>query len=196
MTELNEKREIKVNSVDSTESNADISESPKKEKKKNAIQLKSYRPLSIFGNFNHIFDEIDQYFNDFWKPSRLWNFEPLKLSVLDDEKFFQMPLTNIIDEGDHYSITAQLPGLDKGDIEITIHDGILEIKGEQKEEYGDKKEGYVRKEYYSSSYYRQFTVPENIDEEKIDAKLDKGILTLNLPKRELENKEKKKIEIQ
>ena len=196
MTEVNEEKEIEVNKVDSTESNADIKETPKKEKKKNAIQLRSYSPLSIFGNFDRIFDEIDQYFNNFWKPSRLWNFKPLKLSVFDDEKFFQMPLTNIIDEGDHYSITAQLPGLDKGDIEITINDSILEIKGEHKEEYDGKNEGYVRKEYYSSSYHRQFTIPENIDEENIDAKLDKGILTLKLPKKALENKEKKKIEIQ
>ena len=49
-------------------------------------------------------------------------------------------MTNIVDEGDHFSIIAELPGLEKGDIEITVRDGNLEIKGDQKNEVEEKKE--------------------------------------------------------
>ena len=63
------------------------------------------------------------------------------------------------------------------------------------EEHEEKKEGYVRREYSSSSYYRTFKLPENVDEEKIDATLDNGVLKLDLPKKVIEEKEKKQIEI-
>jgi len=72
---------------------------------------------------------------------------------------------------------------------------MLEIKGEQKEEIKEEKEGYVRREFSSASYYRAFSLPENIDEDAIDANLEKGILTVKIPKKEFEKKEKKKIEI-
>lgn len=161
--------------------------------KKGDIELsRGDRPL--YRNIDRFFDDIDRFFIDFWRPSRFWNFKPFKWS-LDDEKFFRSPLTNIVDEKDHFAITAELPGLEKGDIEITVRDGNLEIKGEQKNEHEEKREGYVRKEYSSSSYYRTFKLPENIDEDKIDAKLEKGVLKLNLPKIEEGKKEKKKIEV-
>ncbi|MFX0082787.1 MAG: Hsp20/alpha crystallin family protein [Candidatus Hodarchaeota archaeon] len=170
-------------------------EHPKEDVKKGAIQLRRYKPLSIFKRFDHLFDDLDRYFNNLWRPSRFWDFEPFNLKIFDEEKFFRTPLTNITDNGDNYSITAELPGIDKGDIEISVHDGVLEIKGEQKNEHEEKKDGYVRREYHSASYHRSFMIPENIDEENIDAKLEKGILTLKLPKKEEEKKEKKKIEV-
>jgi len=60
----------------------------------------------------------------------------------------------------------------------SIHDGTLEIKGEQKNEHEEKDEGYVHRGYSSSSYFRCFILPEMIDEDKIEATLDKGILKL------------------
>ncbi len=185
MTEAKEDKKVGLEEEKSVES----------KESKQAIQLRKHRPLSMFGRFDRIFDELDNYFRDFWKPSRFWNFEPFPLRTLDEDKFFRTPLTNIAENDENYSITAELPGLDKGDIEIAIHDGVLEIKGEQKEEHEEKKDGFVRREYHSSSYHRSFTIPENIDEDNIDAKLDNGILTIALPKKELEQKEKKKIEV-
>ncbi|MFX1321771.1 MAG: Hsp20/alpha crystallin family protein [Promethearchaeota archaeon] len=192
MTEIKEDKKVEIKGKKPLESEEGNS---KEEQKKGELQLRRYRPLSIFGGIDRFFDEIDRSFRDFWRPSRFWDFEPFNLSVFDENKFFRTPLTNISDDGDKYSITAELPGLDKGDLEITIHDGHLEIKGGRKEEYEEKKEGYVRKEYSSSSYHRSFSLPENIEEDKIDATLDKGVLKLTLPKKEEEKKEKKKIEV-
>ncbi len=191
MSDIKEEKKVDVKEDDKEELKENTSE------KKGEIQVRNrYRPLSIFRDVDRFFDDIDRFFIDFWKPSRFWNFEPFTLSLLDKDNFFRTPLTNIVDEGDHFSITAELPGLEKGDIEISVRNGALEIKGEQKNEIEDKKEGYLRREYSSSSYYRNFKLPENIDEDKIEAKLEKGILKLSLPKIEEEKKEKKKIEVE
>ena len=187
MSDTDEKTSVDIKTEDST-----IEEKPKD---KNELSVKTYRPISIFRDFDRLFDEFDHYFENFLKPSRFWNFEPFGLKRFDEDKFFRTPLTNISEEEDHFLIKAELPGLDKGDLEITIHDGMLEIKGEEKNESEDKREGYVRKEYSSSTYYRSFKLPKNIDEEKIEAKLENGLLKLSLPKIEEKKPEKKKIEV-
>ena len=110
--------------------------------------------------------------------------------------FALMAKTRILGEDKKkYNISAELPGLNKGDIEITFHDGMLEIKGEQKKEIKEEKEGFIRREFSSASYYRAFNLPEDIDEDTIDANLDKGILSIKIAKKEPEKKEKKKIEV-
>ncbi|MFW9948467.1 MAG: Hsp20/alpha crystallin family protein [Candidatus Odinarchaeota archaeon] len=190
MSDIKEEKKVDIK----TDEKEDIKE--EQTEKKGELQVRNrYRPLSIFRDIDRFFDDMDKFFVDFWRPSRFWNFEPFTLSLLDEDNFFRTPLTNIVDEGDHFSVTAELPGLEKGNIEISVHNGALEIKGEQKNELEDKKEGYLRREYNSSSYYRSFKLPENIDEDKIEAKLEKGVLKLSLPKIEEEKKEKKKIEV-
>lgn len=195
MTEVKEKEKVGIEKIESTGPNEVKKETPKKKEQKGEIQLRRYRPLSLFTQFDHFFDEMDRYFKDIWRPSRFWDFKPFNLSIFNEDKFFRTPLTNIVENENDYSITAELPGLDKGDIKITIHDGVLEIEGKQKKEREEKKDGFVRREYHSSSYHRRFTIPENIDGDKIDAKLDKGVLTLKLPKKEVDKKEKKQIEV-
>jgi HSP20 family protein len=195
MSDVKENENVVTKDKEISEQNSAEEETTEEKVKKGAIQLRRYRPNSLFKRFDHLFDDLDRYFSNFWRPSKFLNFEPFNLKIFDEDKFFRTPLTNITDNGDNYSITAELPGLDKGDIEISVHDGVLEIKGDQKNEHEEKKDGYVRREFHSSSYHRCFTIPENIDEENIDAKLDKGVLTLKLPKKEEEKKEKKNIEV-
>ncbi|MFX1419509.1 MAG: Hsp20/alpha crystallin family protein [Promethearchaeota archaeon] len=163
------------------------------DKKSHELAVKRESPFSLFQEMDRMFDNIWKGFDDtFWPFSRKRRYEPIKW---EDLPIYRTPLSNITEDENSYSITAELPGLDKGDIEITIHDGMLEIKGEQKEEKKEEREGYVRREYSSASYYRAFNLPENIDEEAIDAGLKKGILNLKIPKKEPEKKEKKKIEV-
>jgi len=195
MTEAEDKK-IEVKKEHSKTEEETKKEEKPQEDKKSEITLQKYRPLSTFGTLDRFFNDMTHWFDDFfWRPTRLWDFEPFSMKIFEEEPFFRTPLSNIIEDDHGYHLTAELPGLEKGDLEITIHDGNLEIKGEKKEEIEDKKDGYVRKEYSSSSYYRTFKLPENIEEDKIDATLDKGILKLDLPKKELEEKEKKKIEV-
>ena len=165
----------------------------KEDKKSRELSIRRENPFSLFQEMDRLFDDM---FNDSMWPFSRRRFRPLSLIIRDDEPLFRTPLANIKDVEDHFEISAELPGLDKSNIELTIRDGMMEIKGEHKEEKKEEKEGQlVRREYHSSSYYRAFNLPENIDENNIDANLDKGILTVKIPKVEPPKPEKKKIEI-
>lgn len=168
-------------------------EKPEVNKKSRELAIRRESPFSLFQEMDRMFDNLWRNFDDslFW-PFRRRRYEPIKW---EEMPVFRTPLSNIIENENGYAITAELPGLDKGDIEITFQDGLIEIKGEQKREEKEEKEGYIRREYRSSTYYRAFNLPENIDDELIDANLDKGILTVKIPKKEPEKKERKKIEV-
>ncbi|MFW9897830.1 MAG: Hsp20/alpha crystallin family protein [Candidatus Thorarchaeota archaeon] len=197
MSDIKEEKKVEIREEEHTGTKEEpkIEETPKEESKEGQIELRrQYRPLSMFRSIDRFFNDITGWLDDmFWRPFR-WDFEPFSLKLFDED-FFRSPLSNVTEDDEGYHLTAELPGLDKGDLEIKIHEGILEIKGEKKDEHEEKKEGYVRKEYSSSSYYRTFKLPENVNEDKIDATLNKGVLKLDLPKKEIEEKKVKEIEV-
>lgn len=101
--------------------------------------------------------------------------------------------TDVTDEGDHYQLTADLPGFKKDDIDISVEDGILTISAERNEETEDKdsKGHYIRRERTYGSYKRSFDLTE-VDDENITAKYEDGVLTLALPKKQAPEIESKK----
>ena len=172
-------------------------EEKQEDKKTRELSIRRESPFSLFQQMDRLFDDLNRNFMDDW----MWPFgirrnRPLSLVIAENEPLFRTPLANINEDEKNFIISAELPGLDKGDIEITIQDGNLEIKGEVKEEKKEEKEGeLIRREFHSSSYYRAFSLPEHIDENNIEANLDKGVLTVTIPKVEPVEPEKKKIEI-
>lgn len=101
--------------------------------------------------------------------------------------------TDVTDEGDSYKLTADLPGFKKEDIDITVEDGVLTISAERNEETEDtdKKGRYLRRERTYGSYKRSFGLGE-VDEDNISAKYADGVLTLELPKKQVPEIESKK----
>lgn len=182
---MSEKIDIKKKETSNKENKVD--------KKSRELSIRRENPFSLFQQMDRMFDN---FFEDFSWPFSRRSYRPLNLLIRENEPIFRTPLANIKDLEDHFEISAELPGLEKINIELTIKDDVMEIKGEHKEETKEEKEGQlVRREYHSSSYYRAFNLPENIDKEKIDANLDKGILTVKIPKVTPPKPEKKKIEI-
>ncbi|MFX1501658.1 MAG: Hsp20/alpha crystallin family protein [Promethearchaeota archaeon] len=173
------------------------SENKKEDQKSREITVRRESPFSLFQEMDRLFNDMQRNLFDDWNwPFGIRRRRPFSLIIRDDEPIFRTPLSNITETEDSFKISAELPGLDKSNIEISIQDGNLEIRGEIKEDKKEEKEGeLVRREYRSSSYYRCFSMPENIDENKIDASLDKGILTVTIPKVEPVQPERKKIEI-
>ena len=103
--------------------------------------------------------------------------------------------TDILEQDDKFILRAELPGFQKEDIDIQLHNGCLTISAEKKDESSNKEgEKYVRKERVYASMTRSFDV-QNIDESKISAEYKDGILQLDLPKMEKTEPEIKKIEI-
>jgi HSP20 family protein len=94
------------------------------------------------------------------------------------------PPVDIYEDKDAVTIKAELPEIDQKDIDIRIEDNTLTLRGERKHSEEIKQENYHRIERYYGSFQRSFTLPQTIDQEKVKASCDKGVLTITLPKRE------------
>src|SRR5271157_4919555 len=92
-------------------------------------------------------------------------------------------------------VKADLPGMDEKDINLTIHNGLLSLRGEKKSEHTDERENYHVMERSYGSFQRSIRLPETINEDKAEARFDKGVLTITLPKRPEMVGAQKKIEI-
>lgn len=94
------------------------------------------------------------------------------------------PRVDIAETDAAYVIKAEIPGVRKEDVKITVDNGILTISGERKEEKEEKDKKFHRVERIYGSFSRSFTLPDNVDESKIDAEFKDGVLTLTIPKTE------------
>ena len=92
------------------------------------------------------------------------------------------PAVDVVEEQDHYELAAELPGLIEKDFEVKIEDGTLSIQGERKVENESKDGGVRRLERSYGSFTRSFALPEHVDRDHIEARYDKGILKVTLPK--------------
>ncbi len=94
--------------------------------------------------------------------------------------------TDVSEHDDHYEIAIDLPGFKKEDVTLTLENGYLTVsaaKGLDKDE-SDKKGRVIRQERYSGSMQRSFWVGEDVTEEDVHAKMEHGLLTLEVPKKE------------
>jgi len=93
-----------------------------------------------------------------------------------------MPLTDIYEDKDNYKIKADLPGIKKNDVKISFSNGELSISGERAQEQETKDAKCHRVERTFGRYYRSFTLPKEIKEDKIKAEFKDGQLTVTIPK--------------
>jgi len=93
-----------------------------------------------------------------------------------------MPLTDIYEDKDNYKIKADLPGIKKSDVKISYSDGELSISGDRVQELETKDSKCHRVERTFGKYYRSFTLPKEIKEDKIKAEFKDGQLTITIPK--------------
>jgi HSP20 family protein len=93
-----------------------------------------------------------------------------------------VPHVEVSEDKKSYLISAELPGVDEKDITLTLEDHRLTVSGEKKSERKEEKKDYYLSERRYGSFRRSFRVPEDVDESKISAKFDKGVMTIVLPK--------------
>lgn len=110
-----------------------------------------------------------------------WNHD---LPSEDIKEGLWQPAVDIYETADSIVIKAELPDVDQKDIDVRIEDSTLILKGERKHEDEVKKENYHRIERYFGSFQRSFSLPATVDQEKVAASCEKGVLTITLPKRE------------
>lgn len=115
-----------------------------------------------------------------------------------DEDPFQThftPAANIRTLDRNYEISLAVPGYSKDDIQIKVENNVLTISAEEVKE-SEMTEEFTRREFYKSSFQRSFSLPEDVDEEKINAKLNDGMLTLTVGRHDRDPKVRsRKIEI-
>ncbi|HTL10006.1 MAG TPA: Hsp20/alpha crystallin family protein [Chitinophagaceae bacterium] len=117
-------------------------------------------------------------FNDFFKPWNEWFDNGGLLSGYTD-----MPAVNITENKDAYNVSLAAPGLKKNDFNIDIDGNMLTISSEKEESKEDKDKKFTRREYSYSSFSRSFTLPDEINKEKIEATYTDGVLHIVLPRK-------------
>jgi HSP20 family protein len=121
------------------------------------------RPVPAVADFFSIFDRV---FGD--------------RSITDDRADYRVqPRMDVSEEENKYAVTLDIPGLAKEDISIKVENGTMKIEGERKEERTGK---YHLTERTVGRFYRSFALPDDVDAEKIEAKVSNGVLEISLPK--------------
>ncbi|MEM0517636.1 MULTISPECIES: Hsp20/alpha crystallin family protein [Aequorivita] len=95
-----------------------------------------------------------------------------------------LPKVNIKETADAYFVEMAVPGLKKSDFNINLENQVLSIATEVEENNEETKENYTRKEFGYSSFKRSFTLPETVEDGKIKATYNEGVLRIHLPKKE------------
>lgn len=94
------------------------------------------------------------------------------------------PSTDITEDENEYLIRMDIPGMDKKDIKVNYQEGRVTISGERHTQEKEEKKDFVRQERYRGSFYRSFTLPEQVRDDDIKATFNQGVLTLKVPKAE------------
>ncbi len=136
------------------------------------MKLVNWKPSN--GIFD-IFDNFDNYFNNM--VSHNYSYQKPNVLINEDEK--------------SYFLSLEMPGIDKNDINITVNDGVINIKAERKCD----KDNLMYSEIRNSSYSRSFYIPDDAKVDKIKAKSLNGMLELEIPKLKPVKKDVKRIEV-
>jgi HSP20 family protein len=114
----------------------------------------------------------------------------------EESSFYRFdPAMDVEETGKEFKLTAELPGMDKKDVNISIKDDVLTISGEKKEEKKKEESDYYRSERVFGKFQRSFRLPEIVEEDKIEAEFKNGILNVTIPKSKETVTKEKQIEI-
>jgi len=120
-------------------------------------------------------DEIDRLFES-----------PLNMLTSSSQQFLSgwLPAIDLYEDADHFTLKAELPGMRKEDIDITLHGDVLTLSGERKEDERFAKAQIYRSERFVGRFQRTFTLPVPVAADRVQATYEHGILSVTLPKTE------------
>ncbi|MCX7865102.1 MAG: Hsp20/alpha crystallin family protein [Novosphingobium sp.] len=156
--------------------------------------MASFRSLVPFGRssidpFASLREEMDRLLEDFGRG--------LPTTWTTDKPRFLLPKVDAAETDEGLEITAELPGFDEKDVSLDIHDGVLTIKAEHKDEREEKDENkrYHLVERHQGTFLRRFALPFEPDVEKASAQIDKGLLKVMVPRLSTQKQGPRKIEV-
>lgn len=136
----------------------------------NLVKWSPWREMpALYNRFNRLFD--DPFF---------------RVGQMDDDAGMGMwnPAVDLYEKDDHFMIKAELPGVNKDDIKIDLQDQLLTLSGERTYDNEIKEENYYRRERSYGKFQRAFTLPADVDSDKIKAEFKDGLLQIEVPKPE------------
>ncbi len=151
---------------------------------------RSLRPRSL----DELFDDMQRSFEDMVGPfftETTWPYLDTQRSELG-----RLPHADIEETDTGYTVTAEMPGITKENIEVKLSDdNTVEISGKSSSEKKETKGKYIRQERSRTDFYRRFMLEHEVDADKVEAKVENGILTLTLPKKTTEAAKVKKVQV-
>ncbi len=129
--------------------------------------------------------EFDRMFGNF--------FPNLGLSDTPDQTASWAPRIDVVETEDAFLFEFDIPGVEKDDIHVNLHDGVLTVSGERNSRELEENDDVIRVERFTGHFYRSFSIPTALDDKKIEANYANGVLSLRLPKAEESKPRKIKI---
>lgn len=144
------------------------------------------RTLQTLWDFDNMFDDFLR------KPFSIFGLPRMRFPEMESVT----PTVDIFEEKGDVVVKAELPGINKEDLDVTVSEDTITIAGEKKKEEEVKKSDYYRWECSYGSFHRTFTLPAEVQTDKVKTKFKNGILEIRLPKTEESKKKEKKIKIE
>ena len=126
--------------------------------------------VSPFNAFNQLNRELGRFFDD----------RPQAYQVVEGTRW--TPHVDIAESPECFRVTADIPGVKPEDIEISLHRGVLTVRGERKTDESMEDGNFTRRERYRGTFSRQFNLPDTADEETVSARSTNGVLEITIPK--------------
>ncbi len=140
-----------------------------------------------------VFQDMEKWFDDaFRRPLSLFRHPMMRFSEAEEI----VPSVDILEEKGDIVVKAELPGVKKEDIDITLTDDTITISGEKKKEEEVKKKDYYRYESSYGSFCRTFSLPSEVQPDKAKSKMSDGVLEIRIPKTEEAKKKEVKVKIE
>jgi HSP20 family protein len=148
---------------------------------------KPYREVTPFRDFERIRKEMDHFWDSFFD---------IETKKRGDDVRSWFPSLDVSETKNEIVVKAEVPGMDPKDIDISLSDGVLSIRGEKKQEREEKEEDYHLVERNYGSFARTVALPKEVNHDKINASYKNGVLKVVLPKSEEAKKKEVKIKVE
>lgn len=156
-------------------------------------EIAPVRPSDILGEVDRMFSDLRKGIESILLPIRAgWPRLSLPRFELPEVR---EPCVDLVDAGSEYRVCAEVPGIPKERIEVTVTPRAVEISGEAKTELKEEGEGYIHQERGYSRIYRSLTLPEEVLPDKAEATLNNGLLEIKIPKKAPTEVKKHKIPV-
>ena len=161
-----------------------VKKNVKKVSVKTKPEAKMTQAPAIWSPFDILEDVSQRFMNDSWVSPWWgnWLWRQPKASLLSDMEMKYVPV-DLIDTGKEYKVLAEMPGVDKKNLEVTVTDNNISICGETETEVKKEQEGYIHRERSYSTLCRNLRFPEAVNPDKAEATLTDGVLEVKIPKR-------------